>query len=513
MRLPYPRSFSSLLLAGFALVTLPLLTGMGYTAYVQERLATQTRQAISLTLQVTRTTRQLAEDISSLQRSAGQFYVLRDPQLRNGMRDAHEAIGRALRTLHALPYGPSNTERLRQIALREGVLYAQLSDPANVGLRRFDSFTEDFTRLSRLADQLTVAGNAMVDDQVASLTRRAQTLRTVLLLQAAAAVLLSVLIAGLFSWLLNRPVRQIDQAIRRLGAGDLQPQPPVRGPIDLVFLGQQLDWLRQRLRELDEQKLRFLRHVSHELKTPLASLREGVELLADGVGGRLSGQQREIAQIMRGNARDLQQRIENLINYSRAQRQLDPLVSSGVDLPALLDALVRRNELALRAKRLRVERSGQTPLLKADAGKLDTLFENLLINAMRFSPEGGVIRLDLRAGPDAVDVTVCDQGPGVAEHDRAHLFTPFFQGSRQPPSAAPGNGLGLAIAQEYAQLHGGVVRLCDTPGQAGACFCVHLPFDISLQPGSTTASTSMTHQPSVQDDDPGWQQTQPCQHP
>ncbi|OZB51144.1 MAG: hypothetical protein B7X42_03815, partial [Thiomonas sp. 14-66-4] len=150
MRLPYPRSFSSLLLAGFALVTLPLLTGMGYTAYVQERLATQTRQAISLTLQVTRTTRQLAEDISSLQRSAGQFYVLRDPQLRNGMRDAHEAIGRALRTLHALPYGPSNTERLRQLALREGVLYAQLSDPANVGLRRFDSFTEDFTRLSRL---------------------------------------------------------------------------------------------------------------------------------------------------------------------------------------------------------------------------------------------------------------------------------------------------------------------------------------------------------------------------
>jgi len=110
-------------------------------------------------------------------------------------------------------------------------------------------------------------------------------------------------------------------------------------------------------------------------------------------------------------------------------------------------------------------------------------------------------------------VTVCDQGPGVAEHDRAHLFKPFFQGSRQPPSAAPGNGLGLAIAQEYAQLHGGGVRLCDTPGQAGACFCVHLPFDISLQPGSTTASTSMTHQPSVQDDDPGWQQTQPCQHP
>lgn len=498
MRMPYPRSFSSLLLAGFALVTLPLLAGMAYTAVVQERLAVQTRQSITLTVKVTRTTRQLAEDISSLQRAAGQFYVLQDPQLRSGMREAHESIRQALQNLRAMPFGPSNTERIRQIGLREGVLYAQLNDPANVGLRRFDSFATEFNTLDRLADQVAVAGNAMVEDQAASLIHRARTLRIVLLSQAAAAVLLSLLIAGLFSWLLGRPVRQIDQAIRRLGAGDLQPQPRVQGPIDLVFLGQQLDWLRQRLRELDEQKLRFLRHVSHELKTPLASLREGVELLADGVGGRLTAQQREITQIMRGNARDLQARIENLIGYSRAQRQLDPLVSSGVDLAALLDQVVRRNDLALRAKHLQVVRSGHAPLLKADRGKLDTLFENLLINAMRFSPEGGSIRIDLRSADGVVRATVADEGPGVAENDRAHLFKPFFQGSRQPPAAAPGSGLGLAIAQEYAQLHGGEIQLCDTPDRPGASFCVHLPLQPELPVvgasawtnASTTATTS-----------------------
>ncbi|MDE2252865.1 MAG: HAMP domain-containing histidine kinase [Betaproteobacteria bacterium] len=520
MRLPYPRSFSSLLLVGFALVTLPLLLGMGYTAYVQERLAAQTRSAIAITVQVTRTTRQLAEDISTLQRAAGQFYVLQDPQLRAGMRDAHEAVDHALQTLRVLPFGPSNSSRINTIGQRERALYLQLNDPANVGLRRFDSFATEFAALSRLADQLTVAGNAMVDSQVAALTRRAQTLRTVLLSQAAAAVLLSVLIAALFSWLLSRPVRQIDQAIRRLGAGDLQPQPRVQGPVDLVFLGQQLDWLRLRLRELDEQKLRFLRHVSHELKTPLASLREGVELLADGVGGKLTAQQREITQIMRGNARDLQQRIESLIGYSRAQRQLDPLVSGGVDLPALLDALVRRNDLALRAKRLRVQREGSAPLLLADRGKLDTLFENLLINAMRFSPVNGVIAITVRGATETVEVMVCDQGPGVAEEDRAHLFKPFFQGSRQPPAAATGSGLGLAIAREYAQLHGGDIELCQTQGDGGACFCVHLPLrpDLPAAQGkahavAAAANTDQSEGAGALEGDPesssDWVSTQP----
>ena len=178
---------------------------------------------------------------------------------------------------------------------------------------------------------------------------------------------------------------------------------------------------------------------------------------------------------MRGNARDLQQRIENLIDYSRAQRRLDPLVSAGVDLHALLQSLVRRNELALRAKHLAVEIEGQAPAVNADLGKLDTLFENLLINAMRFSPVAGRIRFALRADAEAVTVCVSDQGPGVAEQDRDHLFEPFFQGMRQPAAAAPGNGLGLAIAQEYAALHGGQIRLCDNPDGGGACFCVRLP--------------------------------------
>ncbi len=473
MRARWPRSFSALLLGGFALVMLPLLFGMGYAAYAQQELAARSRAALALTLQVTRGTRQLVDDLAGLQRAAGQFFVLQDPQLRGGMRDAHAALQRTVQTLRSMPLGADDAARLVRLGRDEAALYAQLDSASGNGLQRFDRFAPDFDALAATALQLEQAGNTLVELRAAALTRRAHALRMILLAQVGAAVLLSLLLAALLSWLLGRPVRQIEQAIQRLGAGDLQPQPAVRGPSDLVLLGEQLDWLRLRLRDVEEQKQRFLRHVSHELKTPLASLREGVALLADEVGGSLSAQQREITQIMQGNARDLQQRIENLIGYSRAQRRLDPLLADRVELGALLDAIQRRNDLALRARRLRVERSGSAPPLLGDRGKLDTVLENLLVNALRFSPDGGVIRVELGVDGDGVRVRVRDQGPGVAEADRPHLFEPFFQGSRQPAQAAPGSGLGLAIAREFARLHGGDIALCDEA--PGACFELRLP--------------------------------------
>ncbi len=486
---PYPRSFHALLLAAFALVMLPLVVGMLYTAYAQQRLALQTREAIRITVDVTRATRQASEDLSALQRAAGQYYVLQDPQLRVGMRDAHQALQGDLRTLRTMPFDALEQARLQRIGAAEAALYEELGGAGPADLPRFDAFAPRFAALASSIDRILNAGNLLVDRQVGELGRQSRTLRAALLLQAGAALLLSALIAALLSWVLTRPLRQIDQAIRKLGAGDLQPQPQVRGPRDLVQLGHQLDWLRRRLRETDEQKQRFLRHVSHELKTPLASLREGVELLLDGVAGPLGTQQREIGTIMRGNARDLQQRIENLIDYSRAQRRLDPLVSAGVNLNELLASLVRRNELALRAKHVAVQIDGEATALQADQGKLDTLFENLLINAMRFSPAAGIVRIRLRDDGEAVTVSVSDDGPGVAEQDREHLFEPFFQGMRQPAGAAPGNGLGLAIAQEYAALHGGQIRLCEKSESSGACFCVRLPHLHDPVPAAFAAPT------------------------
>src|SRR5207249_4113913 len=111
---------------------------------------------------------------------------------------------------------------------------------------------------------------------------------------------------------ISRPIAEIDAAIRQLGGADFSRPIAVRGPEDLRYLGRRLDWLRRRLDEFETQKNRFLRHVSHELKTPLTALREGAELLHDQVAGPLAPPQRQVVAIMRDNSVKLQGLIEEL---------------------------------------------------------------------------------------------------------------------------------------------------------------------------------------------------------
>ena len=112
--------------------------------------------------------------------------------------------------------------------------------------------------------------------------------------------------AAAAGWWLLRPLRRIELAISELGESRFEQPITVGGPADLVQVGRQLDWLRLRLTDLESNRNRILRHVSHELKTPLASLREGVSLLADGVLGRLSSEQCEVVDMLDHNARALQ---------------------------------------------------------------------------------------------------------------------------------------------------------------------------------------------------------------
>src|SRR5204862_7195698 len=130
-------------------------------------------------------------------------------------------------------------------------------------------------------------------------------------------------LAILFAVLIARPIRQLDQAIRQMGTADFTHAIEVNGPQDLRYLGQRLEWLRTRLHELEEQQNRFLRHVSHELKTPLTAVRDGAELLRDRVGGDLSTEQQEIVRMVREKPVPLQKLIKDLLTYPQ-KRSVEP---------------------------------------------------------------------------------------------------------------------------------------------------------------------------------------------
>ncbi len=153
----------------------------------------------------------------------------------------------------------------------------------------------------------------------------------------------------MFAVLIARPIRQLDQAIRRMGTADFTHAIEVNGPQDLRYLGQRLEWLRTRLNELEQQQTRFLRHVSHELKTPLTAVREGAELLRDNVGGRLSPEQQEIVRIVRENTLSLQKLIEDLLTYHQT-RAVEPATLGPVPVADVVRRVLREQKLAAIAR-------------------------------------------------------------------------------------------------------------------------------------------------------------------
>ena len=166
---------------------------------------------------------------------------------------------------------------------------------------------------------MVARSNALIDREVEAMRDTADRAQRITFWQLLALVPVVMFLVIGFSILITRPIRQIDAAIRRLGGGQFRVPVAVSGPQDLEQLGERLEWMRRELLDVEEQKNRFLRQVSHELKTPLTALREGAELLSEEAVGKLTPEQREIAEILRHNSVELQKLIEDLLSFGASQ--------------------------------------------------------------------------------------------------------------------------------------------------------------------------------------------------
>jgi two-component system sensor histidine kinase GlrK len=304
-----------------------------------------------------------------------------------------------------------------------------------------------------------------------------------LLVQLLAAFPLGLATAAVFAWLIAKPIRQLDRAIRQLGGADLARSIRVEGPADLQFLGERLEWLRHRLTEAEEQKARFLRHISHELKTPLTALREGSELLADGTAGALAPQQREVVAILQANSVQLARMIDDLLNYQRAVAGVGELELTAVDLGEVAADVVDRHKLAAAGRSVSFDLRRDGAKVLGDRDKLRIVLDNLVSNAVKFSPAGGIVQVAVTKGEDTAVIDVSDQGPGIAPADRDKVFEWFFQSERPQAGRVKGSGLGLAIAREFVLAHGGRIELVGAPVEGEAGQWAGTRFKVTLPPG------------------------------
>src|SRR5918911_2464808 len=470
--LPYPRSFLGLLLTGFTLVMIPLVGALAYSAWNTERLAGLSRSAVFNASQAARASRSLVDRIAAIERVAQQMAVLNDPELAVDYAKVHRSFKQLADEIAQLPLDESQSSALTRTVEQEQSLYDLLTEQPRPRLDR-KIVSERMDNLIDSAREVLAINNRIVDREVHRLSLKAEQVQRGLIVLVLLSTAVALTIALALTRYIARPISEIDGAIRQLGGADFSKPIAVRGPEDLRYLGRRLDWLRRRLDEFETQKNRFLRHVSHELKTPLTALREGAELLNDQVAGPLVPAQKQVVSIMRDNSVKLQRLIEELLDYQRALHAAASLEIKPIELDELVRDAARPHELAAQAKGLRLTIDAQPVMLEADPQKLRSIVDNLISNAVKFTPSGGTIAVRARsAGREAV-IEVLDTGPGVPAEERDSIFNLFFRGRTKSESSVKGSGLGLAIARELVEAHGGQIAVVG--GAQGGHFRVTLP--------------------------------------
>lgn len=463
-------SFRQLLLVAFLLIAALLSAASLRGLFTLEGLLRQSsagaRQAVALSAAA----QLMAERSVDMERAARQFLVLGDAGLRQRFDDAAREAGQSLAQLTAGSLSAKTADAWRD---RVALIEAQLTGPPATQRARETALAAAFTELdlinTTIAEQVRLAAEQRNQVLLGELEAR----RVELAQQILGAIGVAGVLALVFGLWLARPLKRIENAIVGLGENRLDHAIDIRGPADVRLIGQRLEWLRLRLAELDSDKARFLRHVSHELKTPLAALREGVSLLEDGVAGSLNDNQRQVVQILQQNTVTLQRQIEDLLRFNAAAFEARRLVRRRTELVAFIGDLVNEQRLQWQGRQLTVQVRGEPLWTEVDPEKMGMALGNLLSNAIRFSPVGGTIAFSVSREAGRACIDIVDSGPGVADADRARVFEPFYRGERQPADAARGSGIGLSIVHEYVTAHGGQIELL--PDGPGAHFHIELP--------------------------------------
>lgn len=461
------------MLIGFTIVAAPLLFAIVNTAVQMNHLSNRSERLVIHGVQGTRNNQSMFEEIGALERTARLYQIIGNSELLEVYSRHQGRLGTTIDELLTLPLDAQSQADARALVKEADRLSLELkATPPNS--QRMAELIIAFPHLSELASAVSLRINAQIDRELTSLQLAAQHAQQELFWQTLLLVPMTLAVVAVFTYLFGRPIRAIDRAISELGRGTFSRPISIRGPADLERLAAQLEWLRGRLLELAQEKNRFLRHMSHELKTPLANIREGTELLMDGAVGELQSAQREVTAILRDNGMKLQRLIENLLSFSAWQAKSVGLELTEFKLRPVVKSVLENQQLTLVAQRVRLDVQVEDLSPLADRGKVRLILDNLLSNAIKFTPRGGTIAIHARGERDQLVLDVMDSGPGIPAQERSRIFEAFYQGKTPQGGHVKGTGIGLSVVTEFVNAHGGSIEILEAK-TGGAHFRVRLP--------------------------------------
>ena len=476
MSLWRPRSVLQLVLVGFFAAVAPLCLAILFTVQTLEDLAADTRAITRQVIEVTRLGQEIQAELLQLERHTRQYLTLSDPDLALLAQEERARLLQQLQDLQARVTG-QGVDAIALAELLQRLDLAMVTPPepgaeATGAIPSADALEHSFAIISDHRRGLQQWLRSWVDELQRESAVQAQGIIDAMYLQLVILALATLALLLLFAYWINRPVQQLSEEIHKLGTTGLSHNIRISGPQELAELGHKLEWLRQGLQDTEQQKQQFQRHISHELKTPLASLREGADLLAEQVTGHLSRQQQEVVDIVQRNAIELQRLIENLVDYNQLPGR--ELVFEEIALAPLWDEILGNYRLTIAQKNLRLTVRDKLSSWVADRHKLKTTLDNLLSNAVNYTPEGGDILVVWGRQAARLKIEISNSGDPIPEEDRERVFEPFYQSTAKRTGPIKGSGVGLSVARECIELQGGKLALVSHP-KFPVCFRLTCP--------------------------------------
>lgn len=472
-------SLKSLIILGFMITVIPLFLGVIYAGYGLRETAELGRTINSQVFEQTKIIRLVLQKASDIERKARLFVLLSDPALRQpyereSYESARTSFKQSLNDLLKLHVDNKIALLVNELSEKENLIYQQIisSESDNQFKLPID---EAFQGLRESSNTLSREFEDHVEHTFNELHQLSKSLEQGLMIKGGILLLLIFGVVFAFLRVLSQSMHQLDTAIRRLGAGELQDPIEVTGPADLHYLGERLEWLRTHLIALESSKQQLMHNLAREIEQPLQVIRDNSNQITNANGSISPLLNNELE----AGLEKLQSVSEQLLKYSQLQTTANPAKNQNLDMCDILEMTLSSFSEVIADKSLRINKLTRPTPIVGIAQQCQGIVEELIANAIEFSPQNGEIRILLRDSGDWVELEIEDDGPGINAESRQRVFEPFYRNNPSSDSKDQENhGFGLAMVKEYVAHHQGKIEFIDPrQGHLGARIRVLIPLE------------------------------------
>ena len=467
------------LVIGYLLIILLVVATGFYTTLRLNKLNETIRVMNAIDVQAIRITREIAQAVY-IQIGFEKKYLI------SGDRDFEEQFEKMnlhldekmaeLEKIAATPELKSLSQRIKRSHGRYRLLFnriVSMENPQKVILERDKVISDIEFSIRKIADLSDKARNEklQLSEQISN-----QIVKAIAVTETAAIILI-ILISFLITRSINRPIRLLREKTKMTAGGEFGQPLEITSPPEISELAASFNSMCARLKELDQMKIDFISHLSHELRTPLTAIKEASSMLMEGIFSQFPEKQQELFDIVNGECERLIKTVSRTLDLSRMEAGMAQFQFESADLNPIIERIGAKLSPIAQRKMidLKLNIPEGIPILKIDEEKIGQVIENLLGNALNYTPEGGEIFISLCRNweKNTIEVSVSDTGCGIPREHLNEIFEKFKRVDDRKGSVR-GTGLGLAIAKHIINAHGGSIWAESEAGK-GSTFIFSLP--------------------------------------